>query len=98
MGRAVGLTDNARHHVMCFRLTRGTRAYNVEDDATGFICKALAGGKVAGVSIHAPPGYAGSVDFDSPKMEMKDALQAAAYWAAAGFADPATFRPPAPLK
>jgi len=29
-------------------------------------------------------------------MEMKDALQAAAYWAAAGFADPAAFRPPAP--
>jgi hypothetical protein len=36
----------------------------------------------------------GLVDFAANKMEMKDALQAAAYWDAAGFTDPHFFTPP----
>ena len=45
-------------------------------------------------TISVLPGYMGTVDFDGDMMEMKDALQAASFWDAAGFTDPGFFKPP----
>jgi hypothetical protein len=45
-------------------------------------------------AISVLPGYMGAVDFEAGKMDIRDALQAAAYWDAAGFTDPGFFKPP----
>lgn len=45
-------------------------------------------------AVSVPEGYMGPVDFDGEKMKMNDAIQAAVYWDAAGFTDPAFFKPP----
>ena len=44
----------------------------------------------------APPAYNGVVDWASgqDKMPMEEALRAASYWRAAGFADESAFKPP----